>query len=110
MTSAESSEPTTSTGSGDSTGSHPAPAATAQLRADLVGFIAVDVAAGGEPVAADTDLVMSGLVDSLGVVMIVEWLEDRLDIEIDPGDVVIEHFASVDAIIDYLANRGDSAG
>jgi acyl carrier protein len=78
------------------------------LSDDLVSFIRDEVAAGVDAdVDADTDLVMSGLVDSLGVVMIVENLEQRLDIRIDPVDVVIEHFSSVSTIIEYLGRRDD---
>lgn len=79
-----------------------------QLTKDLVHFVATEVSTDPDAeLEADTDLVMSGLVDSLGVVMIVEWLERRLDIEIDPADVVIEHFTSVSAIVGYLAARDD---
>jgi len=53
-------------------------------------------------VAPDTDLLLSGLVDSLGVVLIVEWIEQRLGTVIDAGDVVIEHFQTPDAIVAYL--------
>ena len=74
---------------------------------ELVAFIDTEVSLGGEPVLADTDLVMTGLVDSLGVVVIVDWIEERLGIAIDPSDVVIEHFISVAAMIDYLRSRGD---
>jgi acyl carrier protein len=74
----------------------------ATLAVELATFIDEQVSSGGEPVLPDTDLVMTGLVDSLGVVLIVEWLEQRLSIEIDPSDVVIEHFISVTAMIDYL--------
>lgn len=86
----------------------PAPPST--LADELVRFIDDHVSSGGPgDVAVDTDLVMTGLVDSLGVVMIVEWLEARLDLTIDPGDVVIEHFGSVAAIIDFLRARDDCA-
>jgi acyl carrier protein len=79
----------------------------ATLAVELATFIDEQVSSGVEPVLPDTDLVMTGLVDSLGVVLIVEWLEQRLSIEIDPSDVVIEHFISVTAMIDYLRGRGD---
>ena len=79
----------------------------ASLATELATFIAEDVSSVDEPVGPDTDLVASGLVDSLGVVLIVEWLEARLRIEIDPSDVVIEHFESVSAMIAYLRARGD---
>lgn len=80
---------------------------SAPLRDDLVDFIAAEVAVGGGALDAGTDLVMTGLIDSLGVMMVVDWIERRLDIVIDPNDVVIEHFASVDAIVDYLRGRDD---
>jgi acyl carrier protein len=77
------------------------------LSDDLVQFIASDVAVGSDALDASTDLVMTGLIDSLGVMMVVDWLEQRLDIAIDPNDVVIEHFESVDAIVGYLRGRDD---
>ena len=77
------------------------------LARDLVTFIDAEVSAGFEPVEADTDLMMSGLVDSLGVVLIVDWIENRLGIQVDPGDVVLENFISVDAMVSYLVGRGD---
>ena len=77
------------------------------LSDDLVQFVASDVAIGGGPLDSGTDLVMTGLVDSHGVMMVVDWLEQRLGIDIDPNDVVIEHFESVDAIIGYLRGRDD---
>lgn len=81
---------------------------TTSLADELVRFIRDEVATGtGVEISTDTDLVMSGLVDSLGVVMIVENIEQRLGIRIDPVDVVIEHFSSVSAILDYLDGRDD---
>lgn len=75
------------------------------LADDLIAFIRHEVVDG--PIDAETELVLSGLVDSLGAVLIVDWLEARLDIRIDPADVVIEHFRSVAATINYLRGRGD---
>jgi acyl carrier protein len=52
-----------------------------------------------------TDLLLSGALDSLGVVRVVHWLEDTLGIEIDPADVVLENFQSVAAMADYAERR-----
>lgn len=57
------------------------------------------------PVASDTDLLLTGLVDSLGVVQIVGWMEDRFGIEIEPSDVVLENFQTPQAMVDYLDRR-----
>lgn len=58
------------------------------------------------PVEIDTDLLMTGLVDSLGVVQIVGWMEERFAITIEPSDVVLENFQTPKAMLDYLARRG----
>ena len=71
----------------------------------LLTLIRDDVSTGDEPVDPGTDLLLTGLVDSLGVVVIVEWIEHELDIRIDPGDVVLEHFQTVDAMLAYLRAR-----
>ena len=77
------------------------------LTQDLVDFVEDEVSAGFEPVEPATDLMMTGLVDSLGVVLIVDWLEERLGIQIDPADVVLENFISVEAMVKYVASRSD---
>jgi acyl carrier protein len=53
---------------------------------------------------ADTDLLVADVVDSLGVVQIVTWLEDQLGIKIAPADVTIENFATVRLMV-ALAER-----
>lgn len=76
--------------------------------ADLRTYIASDVAQGDpselETLDEATDLLLSGLVDSLGVVLIVEWIEQRLGTEIDPGDVVIEHFQTINDMVAFLSS------
>lgn len=61
-----------------------------------------------DPAAAiteDTDLLLGGLVDSLGVVRIVGWIEDELGIEVDPLDVVLDNFGTVAAMVSYIERR-----
>ncbi len=57
------------------------------------------------PVLAETDLLLTGLVDSLGVVQIVAWLEERLGIEIDPMDVVLENFQTVQLMVEFCERQ-----
>lgn len=74
---------------------------------ELIDFVSDEIS--DEPVVGETDLLLTGLVDSLGVVMIVDWIEQRLVIDIDPGDVVLEHFRTIDAMAAYLRSRADVA-
>lgn len=71
----------------------------------LVDFIATAIATADHPIDADTDLLLTGLVDSLGVILIVDWLEEQLGVEIDPGDVTLENFRHVSDMLDYLGRR-----
>jgi acyl carrier protein len=79
------------------------------LAADLVAYIATDVAPDATGLAApldvDTDLLLTGLVDSLGVVRIVHWLEERFDVEIDAADVTLDNFQTVGAMVRYVGER-----
>lgn len=66
------------------------------LAAELCNFIDAEVSLDPDtPVQPDTDLLMTGLVDSLGAMEVVYWLEERCGIEIDPVDVTIDNFQTV---------------
>ncbi len=72
---------------------------------ELITFIRDEVAVMDGDVASDTDLLLSGLVDSLGVIRITQWIEDELEVDVPPGDVTLENFQTVDRIVEYLAGR-----
>jgi acyl carrier protein len=81
-------------------------AVSSELVTDLLAMINAEVSLDpATPVERETDLLLTGLVDSLGVVEIVAWLEDRLGMDIDPGDVILEHFQTVDRVVGYLERR-----
>lgn len=71
---------------------------------DLLNKITSDLAIGAtEDIAEDTELLMSGVIDSLGIMNLVGWLEQQLGVEIDPGDVVIENFETAAAIMSFTS-------
>jgi acyl carrier protein len=72
---------------------------------ELITFIRDEVAVVEGEVAPDTDLLLSGLVDSLGVIRITQWIEDELEVDVPPGDVTLENFQTVDRIVSYVATR-----
>ena len=77
-----------------------------QFQQLLTTFIVDEVATAVEPIEGDTDLLLSGLVDSLGVVMVSDWIQEQLDITIDAVDIVLENFQTVDAMVAYASSRG----
>ncbi len=61
-------------------------------------------------IGSDTDLLLTGLVDSLGVFDVVAWLEDQLGIGIDPVDIVLENFQTPALMLDYVSRRRREQG
>lgn len=55
----------------------------------------------------DDDLLMSGRVDSLGVMRLVAFIEEECGVMIPPEDVTLENFRSVRLIAAYLEKRAD---
>lgn len=51
---------------------------------------------------AEDDLLSSGVINSLGILQLVSFVEERMGIEIPDEDVVYENFHSVAALADYL--------
>lgn len=80
------------------------------IRAELLTFINSEVNLDPSvQVGSDTDLLLTGLVDSVGVVEIVGWLEDEVGVDIDPLDIVLANFQTVDrmlALVERLEPRG----
>jgi len=58
-----------------------------------------------EPIEPDTDLLLTGLVDSLGVVVIVQWMEQELGLTIPPADVILDNFQTVAQMVEYAEGR-----
>lgn len=71
---------------------------------DIRTFISNNLLSGRE-ISLDEDLLVSGLVDSLGVVALVQHLEKVSGQPIPPEHVTLENFESVTTISAYLGNR-----
>ena len=50
-------------------------------------------------------LIEEGIIDSMGIMRIVSWLEDDFDIEINPEDLLLENFENVNAILNFILKR-----
>ena len=52
--------------------------------------------------SAEDDLLGSGLLDSMGVMRLVGFVEETFSIKIPPEDIVIENFMDVKSITNYI--------
>jgi acyl carrier protein len=57
------------------------------------------------PLADDTSLLETGILDSLGLLKLVVFLEERFGIAMGDTDLLPENFATVNAICDYVRAR-----
>lgn len=57
------------------------------------------------PLADDTPLLKGGVIDSVGVIELVAWLEKTFQLSIPEADITEQHFGTLDAIGDYLSGR-----
>jgi acyl carrier protein len=57
------------------------------------------------PLGNATSLLETGILDSLGLLRLVVFVQERFGITMDDADLVPENFDSVDAICAYLRSR-----
>lgn len=55
----------------------------------------------------DEDLLGNGLVDSLGMIKLVLFLEKEFNVHIGPEDMTVENFNTIQSISKYLSNKQD---
>lgn len=73
---------------------------TAQISELIRDQLSIDVP------APDTDLLESGLLDSLALVMLITALEDAFACELPLDDFEIDQFRSVEQIVGFLRSAG----
>lgn len=56
----------------------------------------------------EDDLLSAGILDSLGILQMVAFIEDRFGYQVPDEDVVFENFFSVEALANYLKANKDA--
>lgn len=62
------------------------------------------IGANGRDVGLDDELLLDGHIDSLGIVRLVSFLEERFEKPVPPDQVTIENFRTVATIARYVEN------
>lgn len=63
-----------------------------------------------DQLAADYDLLDNGVIDSLGLLKVIAWLEDRFKLALDELDLDPDSFRTVAAIDAFVRNATTSVG
>jgi acyl carrier protein len=71
----------------------------------LLDYIKKELAVGSKRnIQMEDDLLSAGIIDSLGVLQLVAFIEDQFNIQMPDEDVVLENFQSVNSLANYLDN------
>jgi acyl carrier protein len=81
------------------------------IESDVRRFITENfpLSSGGFELPATASLLEAGVIDSVGVLELIEHLESSYDFQIPDADVLPENLDSIDAIARYVSLRLDSA-
>ena len=77
------------------------------MNSTIINYIKNELIVGAEDIDIDAedDLLGSGLLDSLGMMKLVSFIEKEFELKIPAQDMVIENFMTVACISDYLKSK-----
>ena len=55
--------------------------------------------------STDEDILSTGMIDSMDVMQLITFIENRFKIKIPPEDMVIENFMTIEAMEGYIEKR-----
>jgi acyl carrier protein len=73
-----------------------------EIRGQITEFICSDLLDGEETVEPDENLLADGMIDSLGMLRLVAFIEDSFDVKVPPEDFTIENFRTIELLDAYL--------
>ena len=87
-------------------------AAPSELQQTVIDFVRQDLLQGRGDIELepDDDLLTCGLVDSLGIMRLIQFLESAYGVSVPPADVTIENFMTARTICSYVMNHIHSNG
>jgi acyl carrier protein len=82
--------------------------AAVEVERFIVGHIAVGQ--GVDSLPHDLDLLAAEVIDSMGILELISFLEGKYAIKIDDDDLDPENFRSVDSIVAFVSRKGGAVG
>ena len=56
-------------------------------------------------ITAEEELLSSGLIDSITIMKVIAFIEDRYGVKVPPQDMIIENFNTVESMSEYLKGQ-----
>ena len=71
----------------------------------LSDFVTKELSDASVSISADDDLLEGSLVNSLGVMRLVAYIEEQYKYAVPAGDITIENFSTINHIANYLVSN-----
>ena len=76
------------------------------MKETIIDYVQSNLIGGSDSTVTETDdLLGSGLVDSMGMMSLIGFIENEFELKVPPEDMTIENFMTIGAIGDYLQRR-----
>ena len=78
-----------------------------QYAEDIKQFIIRDILSNEDYVELNfqDNLIMTGIIDSVGIQSLISFLESKYNIEIEDQDILPENFENIDAICSFISKK-----
>lgn len=76
-------------------------------QATLAQFISTQLLSGKERVTPGLgdNLLLSGLIDSLGIVQLIKFIEKENGIKVAAGEITLKNFKTINAMVDFIEKK-----
>jgi acyl carrier protein len=80
---------------------------TSEVEKQIAGYIAENIlfSRNGYPYANDASFLENGIIDSMNVLELVMFVEEKFKIKVDDGDIVPDNFDSVKNLAAYISTK-----
>ena len=76
------------------------------IKEKLRGFIQGElVGPDGGAVSDDDELLVDGIIDSLGVIRLIGYIDDEFGLAVEPEETTIENFRSIEVVAGFVEKR-----
>ena len=76
-------------------------------RESIIEFLDAEFGVDGKDVSDDTELLSSGLVDSLAVMDLVTFVSEEAGVRVRSADITLDNFNTIPGILQFTAAKGD---
>lgn len=76
-----------------------------EIKTDIKNFILEEFSPEDTQLPEDESLFDAGIIDSLGMIKLTAFIEEKYSIVINPSEVTMDNFSTIDKIVKYIGDK-----